>query len=75
MKSLIKGADIIEFVSETVGDDLIEVCNAKVRVIGGPLRPLNVILNSASFDNVGMLVVESSSIPICSHRVRPKERR
>lgn len=25
-----KGADIIEFVSETVGDDLIEVCNAKV---------------------------------------------
>ena len=28
-----KGADIIEFVSETVGDDLIEVCNAKVSTI------------------------------------------
>jgi len=27
------GADIIEFVSETVGDDLIEVCNAKLHLI------------------------------------------
>ena len=75
MKSLIKGADIIEFVSETVGDDLIEVCNAKVRVIGGHLRSTKVISYSASFDNVGMLVVESPSISLCSHRFRPKERR
>ena len=75
----IKGADIIEFVSETVGDDLIEVCNAKVRnaidIQEYYFYDLDsfVIFCSAPSDNVGMLVLESPSIPLRTYCFWPKE--